>query len=169
MNRKGFTLIELVMVLVVIGIMAGVVIPRLGNMRTTNASSFADKLRVDIRYAQNLAMTRGKRTRVDFTASSYTVSQDTSAAGNCSTMTTVTDPAGSAALSVALNAGSYAGITIGPSMACLEYDSIGKPYVCGAVGGPCSTALGGMTITVIANGATTVDTVTVWAQTGAVN
>lgn len=169
MNRKGFTLIELVMIMVLIGILAAFVAPRLRNMTVTNAAAFADKLRADIRYAQNLAMTRGKRTRVNFTASSYVVAQDTSAASNCSAMVPANDPAGGGALSVALSAGSYTGITIAPTMACLEYDSLGKPYVCGAVGGPCSTVPAGITIMVIANGATMVDTVIASAETGAVN
>ena len=165
MDRKGFTLIELVMIMVLIGILAAVVIPKLGNMTTTNAAAFSDKLRADIRYAQNLAMTRGRRTRVNFTTSSYMVSQDTST--NCGSFTTASDPAGSGNLSVTLNAGIYAGITINPSMLCLEYDSLGRPYVCG--GGACSITLSGMAITVIANGVTTVGTVTITPQTGAVN
>lgn len=168
MARKGFTLIELVMVLVLIGIIALFVAPRLGNMTTTNAGAFSDKLRADIRYAQNLAMTRGKRTRVQFIASIYSVTQDTSVAGDCTgPFPAVTDPAGSGVLLVQINTGSYAGITINASMLCLEFDSLGRPYVCGV--GVCSTNPSGMTIGVIANGVTTVDTVTVSAQTGAVN
>lgn len=58
MDRKGFTLIELVMVLVLVGILAAVVIPRLGNMTTTNAGAFTDKLRADILCAEPCHDTR---------------------------------------------------------------------------------------------------------------
>jgi MSHA pilin protein MshC len=171
MNNRGFTLIELIMVLVLIGIVALFAAPKLGNMTTTNAAVFADKLRADIRYAQNLAMTRGRRTRVQFTATIYSVTQDAGATGICDLFPSVTDPAGSGALLVQINTGNYTGITIGPSRLCLEYDSAGKPYDCTVAPAPgaCATTQNGMTITVIANGVTTVDTVKITSQTGAVN
>ncbi|HAK60447.1 MAG TPA: hypothetical protein DCO77_08710, partial [Nitrospiraceae bacterium] len=64
MNHKGFTLIELVMILVLVGIIAAVAVPRMSDVTGTNASAFAGKLRADIRYAQNLAMTENQRYRV---------------------------------------------------------------------------------------------------------
>jgi MSHA pilin protein MshC len=177
MDRKGFTLIELVMVLVLIGIMAAVVIPRLGTMTTTNAAAFTDKLRTDIRYAQNLAMTRGKRTRVYFNgtgpapvtapAQGYTVGIDNSGAGNCSAFLLASDPAGGGNMLVTLNAGMYAGISIpAPSITCLEYDSLGRPYTCSV--GACGTVPLAATMTADVNGNATMR-VSVSIQTGAVN
>lgn len=177
MDRKGFTLIELVMVLVLVGILAAVVIPRLGNITTTNAAAFSVKLRADIRYAQNLAMTRGKRTRVYFNgtgpapvtapAQGYTVGIDSSGNGNCSTFVLASDPSGGGNMLVTLNTGNYAGISIpAPSITCLEYDSLGRPYTCGA--GVCSTVLLAATMTADVNGNATMR-VLVNIQTGAVN
>jgi len=154
------------MVIVLIGILAVFAVPKLGNITTTNAAAFAVKLRADIRYAQNLAMTRGRRTQVNFTTSSYAVSQDSSVSLDCSSFGAASDPATSGSLTVNLNTGNYTDITITPSMACLEYDSLGRPYVCG--GGACSTNLSGMTILVNANAAA-IGTVTITPQTGAVN
>ncbi len=171
MNRKGFTLIELVMVIVLIGIIAVFIAPRLGNITTTNAGPFMDKLRADIRYAQNQAMTKNRRIRVNLTNTSYSVSQDNSPANNCGSFAPVADPAEGGNLSIALDTGSYAGITITPSITCLEYDALGRPYDCTIAPAPaaCSTTLSGMNIAVVANAATTVGAVTVSAQTGAVN
>ena len=171
MDRKGFTLIELVMVLVLIGIMAAVVIPKLGNMTGTKAAAFMDKLRADIRYAQNLAMTRNLRSRVYFNgtggapASGYAVVSDTT-----STCSAFIDPVIGGPVRVTLGTGDYANIAIVPGMNCLEYDALGRPYNCTIAPAPaaCSTTLSGMVITVQASAAT-VGTLTITTQTGAVN
>ena len=174
---KGFTLIELVMVIVLIGIIAAFATSKLGNITTTNAAAFTDKLRADIRYAQDIAMTRNSRARVYFNGTGtapnpagYAVVIDTSALRDCSGFTAAIDPAGGVSLSVVLNTGNYAGITVTPTpgMNCLEYDSLGRPYNCNAVPANCLSPSSGLMISVNAN-AVAVGTVTVTAQTGAVN
>ncbi len=155
MNQKGFTLIELVMVLVLVGILAVFVAPKLGDITSTNAGAFTDKLRADIRYAQNLAMTRNRRYRVYLNtnppspASGYAVVYDTSG-GAWTSFGYALDPAGTGSLSVAL-IGQYAGITIAP-VGFIEFNSLGAPT---------SAA----TVTVSPGN----QTVTITAQTGAVN
>ncbi len=159
MNDKGFTLVELVMVLVLIGIIAVVVTPNLGSVSSTKAPALADKLRADIRYAQNLAMTRNLRYRVYVNISpaptgpggGYAVVYDTSG-GSWSSFGYAQDPAGGGNLSVVLDAGDYAGITVSPNTV-IEFNSLGSP------------ATGGTTLTVSPGGAT----VTIIAETGAVN
>jgi MSHA pilin protein MshC len=168
MNHKGFTLIELVMILVLIGIIAVFAAPKLGNIATTNAGAFADKLRADIRYAQNMAMSTNRRYRVYFnTAPSpnpgYTVVNDANGNGTWGEAgEVVMDPAGSGDLNIALNAGQYAGITfsaVGFSGNYVEFNALGVPYDSG----------GALTlsknVTISPGGAI----VTVTAQTGAVN
>jgi len=51
--KKAFTMLELIMVIVIIGILAAVIIPRTGSNKTAEA---AVKLISDIRYTQHLAM-----------------------------------------------------------------------------------------------------------------
>lgn len=53
-KRKAFTMLEAIMVIVVMGIIAAVAIPRLENDTTQEAS---DQILSDIRYAQHLALT----------------------------------------------------------------------------------------------------------------
>lgn len=169
MNHKGFTLIELVMVIVLISIIAVFAVPRLGDVTSTKASAFKQKLRADIRYAQNLAMTQGRRTRVNFIPTSYGITRDISPTNTCNPLGDVPDPAGGTNFLVTLDTGIYAGIRIGPS-SCLEFDSLGRPYDCTLAPAPglCSTTPAGRIITIFAN-AVAVDTVTITAQTGAVN
>jgi MSHA pilin protein MshC len=170
MNKKGFTLIELVMVLVLIGIIAIFVAPKLGDVTGTKAGSFADKLRADIRYAQNLAMTQNRRARVYFNGTGtapgagYVVVTD-GVLGNCSAFSAASDPAGSGNFTVTLNTGNYTGITVSSTTNCLEYDSLGRPYDCIANLAACSAASAGPIVTINPGGLT----VTVTAQTGAVN
>jgi len=174
LKRQGFTLIELIMVIVLIGIIAFFAAPRLGTIPSTNAGAFADKLRADVRYVQDVAMARNRRTRVYFNgtgsapAAGYAAAQDNSALANCSAFTAVADPASYGNLTVTLNTGSFAGITITPTMTCLEYDALGRPYNCGGSLGSCSSAAAGMSIVVNGNG-TAVSTIAVTSQTGAVN
>jgi MSHA pilin protein MshC len=174
MGRNGFTLIELVIILVLIGIIALFVAPRMLDVTSTKASVFADKLRADIRTARNLAMTENRRYRVFFNgaglapAAGYAVARDSSALGNCGSFAAAPDPALTGNLIVTLNAGDYAGITVAPAVNCLEYDALGRPYDCSASPATCSTTSAGMIISVNANG-NPVETVTVTPQTGAVN
>lgn len=180
MNRKGFTLIELVMILVLVGILAAVVAPRLGNISSMKAGTFIDKLRTDIRYAQNLAMTRGMRSRVYFNgtggapASGYAVVSSTTS--TCSALSPATDPATGQPLTIDLTLSTYSGVGITltlPAMTCLEYDSLGRPYNCTGVspllpGSSCFNVISGLTVTINAP-AGVVGSIMVSSQTGVVN
>ena len=169
MKRNGFTIIELVIVILLIGIIAAIAAPRLGNISSTKAGAFIDKLRADIRYAQNLAMTRNLRSRVSFGITGYSIK--TSATSTCSAFPLAADPATGQTFTVDLTAAPYSGsgITLTlPAMTCLEYNSIGKPYDCTGLGNVCATISSGMTVTVNSSSGVA-GSVTISSQTGAVN
>jgi MSHA pilin protein MshC len=168
MNCKGFTLIELVMIIVLIGIISVYAAPKLGNVASTKADAFTDKLRADIRYAQNLAMSQNRRYRVYFNAApapnpGYAVVNDANGNGTWGGAgEVVMDPAGNGNLSVTLNAGQFAGITfsaVGFSGNYVEFNSLGVPF-------DSAGALAVNKNVTLSPGGTTV---TVTAQTGAVN
>jgi MSHA pilin protein MshC len=151
MNNRGFTLLELVMVIVLLGIIAFYAAPRLGTVASANAGVFVDKLRADIRYAQDVAMTRNKRVRVTIvSANAYSI---TDAMGN-----PIVDPATGKNYVVTLGAGISFGV-ISFNGNYIEFDSLGAPYD----GAGALTAAG--TVSVMPGALT----ITVTPQTGAVN
>jgi MSHA pilin protein MshC len=65
--QGGFTLIELIMVLVIVGILAIAVIPRLFNNSDFQSRGFADQVQASLRYAQKEAIAQHRNVCVTFT------------------------------------------------------------------------------------------------------
>lgn len=55
-SRHGFTTVELIVTMIVIGIMAAVAIPRFSNIGTFDARGAADQMAAYLRYAQKSAL-----------------------------------------------------------------------------------------------------------------
>ncbi len=74
-NERGFSTIELIMVIVIAGIMMAVALPRLGVVNTIDLESVTRQVKSDIRYTQETAMTKYKEATITFTAddSTYTI------------------------------------------------------------------------------------------------
>lgn len=110
MANRGFTLIELIIVIILIGFIAVMVGPQLTNVPQTKAQYAVRKLQSDVRYAQLLAMETSARTRVVFDTSSdvYQLERESSPG----TWTSVTNPSTKSAYTVTFNSGDYAGVDI---------------------------------------------------------
>ena len=87
MRRTGFSLIELIVVMAVLGILAAVFIPR-SNNDAIILSTQAEQLAADIRYVQSLAMAQGwsgvssvtrRPFSLSFTATAYSLADGYSA------------------------------------------------------------------------------------------
>jgi MSHA pilin protein MshC len=63
----GFTLIELVMTIVIVGILAAVAAPRFYNNNVFQSRGFADQVQASLRYAQKEAIAQHRNVCVTFT------------------------------------------------------------------------------------------------------
>lgn len=68
--KKGFSLIEILLVLVILGIASVMAIPMLSSAGSVRLDSAADTISSDLEYARNMAITRQKAYTVDFDANS---------------------------------------------------------------------------------------------------
>lgn len=95
-KRDGFTLVELVVIMVLIGILAAVVMPRFFDSGGFRARGYFDELLSATRYTQQLAVTSGCEARITITSGGFTLEQPATA-GECgnkpSTWQEVTLPA----------------------------------------------------------------------------
>lgn len=124
---NGFTLVELIMVIVIIGIIATVSAPRFAKISSFKERGFYDEALSAVRYAHKLAIASGCNIQLQFTASSYALNRD----ANCNTgnppsfSQPVRDPAGGGNFSGT----APAGVTM--STATFYFDKIGQPSVGG--------------------------------------
>jgi MSHA pilin protein MshC len=72
-HRQGFTTTELLIVLVLVGVLAFIAIPRL-NVPSLKVAPVAEQVAAEIRYAQNLAMTRSVAHSFMVGGGSYSIS-----------------------------------------------------------------------------------------------
>lgn len=81
-SEHGFTLIELITVVVILGVLAVVAIPRMGNTEY-RTQEFADKTVSALRYAQKSAVSHRRKVCVSFTATSVSLAMDTNDGNGC--------------------------------------------------------------------------------------
>ena len=73
MREKGFTLIEIILMVIIMAILAITITTNMGGFRTMKVSSAARKVASDLRYAQQLSTTKQIIHGISFTATGYTV------------------------------------------------------------------------------------------------
>lgn len=127
---KGFTLVELVLVLLLLGILAAAAIPRVP-VSPTGVDAAARKIRSDLHYARSLAMTRGRNHGIEFAGGAPYILYDQTPTNP------VLDPLSRAAFSEDLRRFGRSEVT---NSLRVEFDSWGRPILGG--GGSVSVSNG---------------------------
>jgi MSHA pilin protein MshC len=82
-ESRGFTLVELVIVIVILGILGAVEVPRFFSDRTFLERGYYDELATALKYAQKLAVASGCPVRVEIQPGGYEAHQQAPASGRC--------------------------------------------------------------------------------------
>jgi MSHA pilin protein MshC len=88
----GYTVIELVVVIVIIGILAGFAVPRFFNNAPFAELGYANELASALRQAQKVAVASGCDTSVSISTSGYQVAQRAASGSTCATSGTYSTP-----------------------------------------------------------------------------
>lgn len=129
----GFTLVELVVTMILIGILSAVVINRISAKGQHSVTVQADLLRRNLSHLQLLTISQGLRLKLAIVSGAYTVTS--CSPSGCTTA--VTDPATGAPFSVNVTTnddGSASGVTFTGGIGSYYFDSLGRP-VAAATGG----------------------------------
>lgn len=97
-RSRGFTMVELVFVLMLVGILSLVAVPRLFDRSEFDARGYADSLAAAARYARTVAVASGCPVQVAVTAAGYAVNRPATFCDAASFPAAVNEPGGTGAL-----------------------------------------------------------------------
>jgi MSHA pilin protein MshC len=127
-KSAGFTLVELIMVMVIVGVLAVFVAPRMFDRSSFESRGFADQVQASLRYAQKIAIAQHRFVCVDISNNTLTLNLDTTPISAAHTAATC-PAAGAASNMTLLSGGPYSisrpGITLGNAH--FNFDALGKP------------------------------------------
>ncbi len=127
--QHGFTMVELISVMVIIGILAAVAIPRFFDRGTFDSRGFSDQVKATLRHAQKMAIAQRRFVCVAFGADSITLTYDPTSPSAIHTTATcpgsnLTSPDGQAPYTVTSPS---LDVTLSGGTA-FYFDALGRPF-----------------------------------------
>lgn len=122
LGQLGFTLIELVMVIVMLGVLAIYAAPRMFNSGDFYARGFHDETLAFLRYAQKTAIAQRRTVCVAFTTNSATLNM-ASAAATTTCNTALQGPKGDSPATITARTG----VTYSSTPTDFNFDGLGQP------------------------------------------
>lgn len=126
--ERGFTLVELIMVIVIMGVLAVYAAPRMFDSADMYARGFHDETLAYLRFAQKTAVAQRRTVCVAFGGNSLTLTIASAAATlNCAAAGTLSGPKGTTP--VVLNARSGSGVAYAtpPALIDFNFNGLGQP------------------------------------------
>lgn len=121
-RSRGFTLLELILVLVITGILAVAVGPRMMDSGIVSARGFSDQVQASLRYAQKTAIAQHRIVCVDYAIDRIVLTQTASMLAACPG-DALASPDGES--SYAISAPS--GVVFATLPSSLRFDALGRP------------------------------------------
>lgn len=143
MQQRGFTLVELVVVIVLLGILSFAALLRLPDRAQVNAQGFGEQVAATLRYAQRAAVAQRRTMYVNVDAGARRVRVCLDATPACSQP--LQAPAGGA-----LDLTGPAGLALATATAQIAFNALGQPTP--AAGAQVQVSGGGNTVTIVVEG-----------------
>lgn len=138
--QKGFTLIELVVTVVLIGILAAVALPRFFDATAITSRGFYDEMVQAARYGQKLAVASGCDVEFSISGGSFALHQRATSCTSGAFTRAVSRPAGSGFFSTS----APSGVSLSASSPSVVFDSLGR-----ATPGGVTVSVDGRSLTIV--------------------
>ena len=121
----GFSLVELIVVLILVGILAVVAIPRLVGIEAYNTKGFSDRVLAGIRYAQKQAVAKRRKVCVSVVATNVTFQYASIAGAAAACDTPLAGPGGQSPFVVAVETGGVGSVVLAP-VTTFHFNALGQ-------------------------------------------